>query len=87
MQDYLAAIAIGLTNVLSFPNILIPVAGTLIAMIGSFLPGIGNASLSAIVLVATLSWDPVSVLLMFGALTGGATFMGWDYREFCALTW
>lgn len=76
MQDYLAAIAIGLTNVLSFPNILIPVAGTLIAMISSFLPGIGNASLSAIVLVATLSWDPVSVLLMFGALTGGATFMG-----------
>ncbi|HKL69199.1 tripartite tricarboxylate transporter permease [Salibaculum sp.] len=76
MQDYLAAIAIGLGNVLSFPNILIPVMGTLIAMLASFLPGIGNASLATLVLVATLSWDPVSVLLMFGALTGGATFMG-----------
>lgn len=76
MQDYLAAISIGLANTLTFPNILIPVAGTLIAMIGSFLPGIGNASLAALVLVATLGWDPVSVLLMFGALTGGATFMG-----------
>lgn len=76
MQDYLAAVSVGLTNVLTFPNILIPVAGTLIAMVGSFLPGIGNASLAALVLVATLGWDPVSVLLMFGALTGGATFMG-----------
>lgn len=76
MQDYLAAVSIGLANVVSFPNILIPVAGTLIAMVGSFLPGIGNASLAALVLVATLGWDPVSVLLMFGALTGGATFMG-----------
>lgn len=64
MQDYLAAVSVGLTNVLTFPNILIPVAGTLIAMVGSFLPGIGNASLAALVLVATLGWDPVSVLLL-----------------------
>lgn len=76
MTDYFQAVAQGLGNVLSFPNILIPVLGTMIAMIGSFLPGIGGASLSAIVLVATLHWDPISVLLIFGALTGSATFMG-----------
>lgn len=45
-------------------------------MVSSFLPGIGNASLAVLVLVLTMSWDPVSALLMFGALTGGATFMG-----------
>lgn len=76
MESYFLAISTGLGNVLSFPNILIPVLGTAIAMVGAFLPGIGNSSLTAIVLVATLTWDPVSVLLLFGALTGGATFMG-----------
>ncbi len=76
MTDYLAALSLALGNLLSFPNIFIPVLGMLVAMVASFLPGIGNASLAALVLVATLSWDPVSVILLFGALTGGATFMG-----------
>ncbi|MEN9317252.1 MAG: hypothetical protein RIS35_3645 [Pseudomonadota bacterium] len=72
----IAALAAGLAHVLSWPGILIPIAGTLLAMVVSFLPGIGSASLMAVALVLTLSWDPVSVLLLFGALTGGATFMG-----------
>ncbi|MDP2084432.1 MAG: tripartite tricarboxylate transporter permease [Gemmobacter sp.] len=76
MIPYWAAFAEGLGNVLSFPNILIPVMGTALAMVVSFLPGIGGASLAAIMVVITLQWDPVSVLLLFGALTGGATFMG-----------
>lgn len=70
------ALAAGLGHVLSWPGILIPIAGTLLSMVVSFLPGIGAASLMAVMLVLTLSWDPVSVLLLFGALTGGATFMG-----------
>lgn len=45
-------------------------------MVASFLPGIGNASVAVVALVFTANWDPVSVLLLFGALTGGATFMG-----------
>lgn len=73
---YFAALAEGLNNLLTWPNILIPVLGTLIAMTASFLPGIGMASLSAILILWTINWDPVSVLLLFGALTGGATFMG-----------
>lgn len=75
-MSYFAALAEGLGNVFSFPNILIPILGTLIAMIGSFLPGIGGASIAALLLLATIDWDPISVLLLFGALTGGATFMG-----------
>jgi len=76
VTDYFSDVMTGLGNVLSFPNIFIPVIGTVVAMVGSFLPGIGNTSLAALVLIATIHWDPVSVLLMFGALTGGATFMG-----------
>ena len=76
MSDYFLAMAAGLGHVFSFPGILIPVLGTLIAMTTAFLPGIGSAGLSILLLLWTVHWDPVSVLLLFGALTGGATFMG-----------
>lgn len=66
----------GAGNVFSWPNVLIPVAGTLIAMVSAFLPGIGGTSIAALFLLLTLNWDPVQVLLLFGALTGGATYMG-----------
>lgn len=75
-MNWLDAFATGAANVFSWPGILIPVAGTLLAMVTSFLPGIGNASIVVLVMVMTMSWDVESVLLMFGALTGGATFMG-----------
>ena len=71
-----AALLAGLSSVFSWPGVLIPVAGTLMAMVASFLPGIGNASVAVLAMVMTLSWDRESVLLLFGALTGGATFMG-----------
>src|SRR3990167_5468322 len=35
-----------------------------------------NDYLSALLLLLTLNWEPVQVLLLFGALTGGATYMG-----------
>lgn len=76
MNDYLAALLAGAGNVFSWPNILIPVMGTLIAMFSSFLPGIGGTSIAALMLLLTLNWDPIQVLLLFGALTGGATYMG-----------
>lgn len=66
----------GWSNVFSWPGILIPMAGTLLAMLASFLPGLGNASVAVLAMVMTLHWEPTSVLLLFGALTGGATFMG-----------
>lgn len=70
------ALLTGLATVFSWPGILIPVAGTLLVMVTSFLPGIGNSSLVVLLLVLTMNWDVESVLLLFGALTGGATFMG-----------
>ena len=73
---YFNAMAIGLGNVFSWPNILIPLIGTAIVMVPSFLPGIGGLGIATFLLILTISWDPVSVLLLFGAVTGGATFMG-----------
>ena len=75
-MSWLQAFTAGAANVFSWPGILIPIVGTLLAMITSFLPGIGNTSMVVLVMVFTAGWEPDSVLLMFGALTGGATFMG-----------
>lgn len=70
------ALATGSGHVFSWPGILIPIGGTLLAMLTAFLPGIGGTSIMAIMMMLTISWDTESVLLLFGALTGGATFMG-----------
>ena len=67
---------IALGSIFSWPNILYPIAGTLIAMVVSFLPGIGMSSIAPLFILLTLSWSPIEVLLLFGALVGGATYMG-----------
>ena len=66
----------GLALVFSWPNILYPVIGTLLAMVVSFLPGVSGVTLMALALPLTFSWTPLEVVLLFGALVGGATFMG-----------
>lgn len=62
--------------VFSWPNIVYPVAGTLLAMVFSFLPGLSGATLMALVIPFTITWEPLPIMLLFGALVGGATFMG-----------
>lgn len=66
----------GLLFVLSWPNVLYPLAGTLAAMVVALLPGISGAALMALAIPLTFSWPPEQVMLLFGALVGGATFMG-----------
>lgn len=66
----------GLATALSWSGLPLVLLGTALAMVTSFLPGIGNASMAVMALLLTLNWDPESVLLLFGAITGGATFMG-----------
>jgi TctA family transporter len=62
--------------VLTWPNIIYPVAGTLIAMVVALLPGLSGTTLMALAIPLTLGWDPLHIMLLYGALLGGATFMG-----------
>jgi len=66
----------GLALVLSWPYILYPLAGTVLAMIFSATPGMNSSSLMALAIPVTYAWDPLAVMLLFGAFVGGATFMG-----------
>lgn len=76
MPPVLAAAWEGLTLVFTWPNILYPIAGTLAAMVVALLPGLSGAALMALAIPLTFGWDPLHVLLLYGALVGGATFMG-----------
>ena len=66
----------GFSLVLSWPYILYPLAGTLLAMVFSASPGLNSSSLMALAIPVTYAWDPLAVMLLFGAFVGGATFMG-----------
>lgn len=66
----------GFLLVFSWPYILYPLAGTLLAMLFSAMPGLNSASLMALAIPLTYAWDPLPVMLIFGAFVGGATFMG-----------
>ena len=66
----------GLLIVLSWPNVLYPIGGTLLAMAVAFIPGLSGVTLMALAIPWTFQWDVVEVLLLFGALVGGSTFMG-----------
>jgi len=66
--------ALGL--VFSWPYILYPLAGTLLAMVFAASPGLNSSSLMALAIPITYAWDPLALMLLFGAFVGGATFMG-----------
>lgn len=74
--DVAHASAQGFHTVFSWPNILYPTAATFLAMVCAFVPGIGSVTLMALAISLTFSWDVTPVMLIFGAFTGGATFMG-----------
>ena len=73
---FLEAAIQGWAIVLSWPNLLYPVVGTLLAMLAAFLPGLSGVTLMAMALPLTLAWEPVPALLFFAALVAGGTFMG-----------
>ncbi|WP_068110987.1 tripartite tricarboxylate transporter permease [Tropicimonas marinistellae] len=76
MTEILDSALEGLRLVFAWPNLIYPVAGTLLSMLFAFLPGLNGVTLMAIAITMTLSWDPVQIVLIFGAFVGGATFMG-----------
>ncbi len=76
LEPILQAAWEGLLLTFSWPNILYPIVGTLLAMIFAFLPGVSGFTLMALAIPFTLNWEPLPLLLLFGAFVGGATFMG-----------
>jgi putative tricarboxylic transport membrane protein len=62
--------------VFSWPNIIYPIIGTVLAMLFAFVPGISGFTLMALAISFTLNWEPLPIMLLFGAFVGGATFMG-----------
>ena len=76
MEQVASAAWEGLALVFSWPNILYPIVGTILAMIVSLLPGISGATLLALAIPLTVGWEPLPIMLLFGSLVGGATFMG-----------
>ncbi len=75
MEVYEAALE-GAALVFSWPNIVYPILGTVLAMMFSAMPGLSGVTLMAMAIPLTLRWEPVPFLLLFGAFTGGATFAG-----------
>jgi putative tricarboxylic transport membrane protein len=66
----------GFRLVFSWPNLIYPIIGTLLAMLFAFVPGISGFTLMALAISFTLNWEPLPIMLIFGAFVGGATFMG-----------
>jgi len=62
--------------VFSWPFILYPLGATVLAMVFSASPGLNSSTLMALAIPLTLTWDPLHLMLIFGAFVGGATFMG-----------
>jgi len=62
--------------VFSWPNILYPVAGTILSMLFAALPGVGGVTLMALAIPFLFDADPLPTMLLFGSFVGGATFMG-----------
>lgn len=76
MDVTLQAAIDGFWLVFSWPNVLYPLAGTLLAMVISLVPGVSGVALMALAIPFTLTWEPLPIMLLFGAFVGGATFMG-----------
>jgi putative tricarboxylic transport membrane protein len=72
----LDASLVALSHLSTWQGMLIVLAGTLLCMVVSFVPGVGGASVTSLLLVLTVSWPTEHALMLFGALIGGATFMG-----------
>ncbi|MGH8869816.1 MAG: tripartite tricarboxylate transporter permease [Actinomycetes bacterium] len=65
-----------LTVVFSWPNILLPVAGTLIGLFVGALPGMGAAAGIALVIPLTFGWEPNQAFLLMASMIGGTSFAG-----------
>jgi putative tricarboxylic transport membrane protein len=74
--DVFAAALAAAQILFSWPNLIYPLVGMFLSMTFSLFPGLTGATLMALAIPLTVQWEPVPVMLLFGAFLGGSTFVG-----------
>ncbi|MQA03424.1 MAG: tricarboxylic transporter [Streptosporangiales bacterium] len=70
------AIQSALETLLSWPNILIPLLGTVLGLVVGAMPGLGAAAGIALVIPLTYAWAPEQAFLLMASMIGGTAFAG-----------
>ena len=70
------AIQEALETLFTWPNILIPVLGTLLGLIVGAMPGLGPAAGIALIIPVTYGWEPDEAFLLLASMIGGTSFAG-----------
>lgn len=65
-----------LATLLTWPNPLIPVLGTVLGLIVGTMPGLGPAAGIALIIPVTYGWEPEQAFLLLASMIGGTSFAG-----------
>lgn len=65
-----------LATLFSWPNILLPVLGTVLGLIVGAMPGLGAAAGIALIIPVTYGWEPEQAFLLMASMIGGTSFAG-----------
>jgi putative tricarboxylic transport membrane protein len=60
----------------TWPNMLLPVLGTVLGLIVGAMPGLGAAAGIALILPITYGWEPEQAFLLMASMIGGTSFAG-----------
>ena len=63
-----------LEHVFQWPNILLPLLGTVLGILVGVLPGLGAAAGIALIIPLTYGMEPESAFLLIASMIGGTTF-------------
>jgi putative tricarboxylic transport membrane protein len=70
------AIHEALGTLFTWPNLWIPVLGTLLGLVVGILPGLGPAAGIALIIPITYGWEPEQAFLLLASMIGGTSFAG-----------
>lgn len=70
------AIQDALGTLFTWPNVLLPLLGTVLGLIVGAMPGLGAAAGIALVIPITYGWEPEQAFLLMASMIGGTSFAG-----------
>ena len=65
-----------LGTLFTWPNMLLPVLGTVLGLIVGAMPGLGAAAGIALIIPMTYGWEPEQAFLLMASMIGGTSFAG-----------